>query len=87
MDRDLVFRKTEKGADAIAVRGVELPQRLRTILVLVDGKQTVGMLLDRFGGLSGLRAALEQLPDLGFIERVLESPARSPAASNDAAVR
>lgn len=67
LDRTLVLTKTEKGIEALQRRSDGLSQRLRTILVLVDGRQSVDRLIARFGALEGMQAALQQLLEQGFI--------------------
>jgi hypothetical protein len=67
LDRTLVLTKTEKGLEALQRRSDGLPQRLRTILVLVDGRQSVDRLIARFGALDGMEPALQQLLEQGFI--------------------
>jgi hypothetical protein len=49
MDRTMVLAKTDKGIEELRDRMHGLPQRLRSVLVVVDGRQSVGALLDRFG--------------------------------------
>jgi len=69
VDETLVLVKTEKGIEALQIRSRDLPQRLRTVLVLVDGHQAVGTLVARFGGLSDIQAALQELLERGLIGR------------------
>lgn len=61
-----VYRKTEKGVNEIATRALRLAPRLRSALILVDGRKTDAelsqlILADAAGTLSGLLAE-------GFIE-------------------
>lgn len=61
MDKNTLFVKTEKGRDAMARRVPELGPRLRSMLILVDGKRNAAE-LDKLGaGLGGAAALLEQL--------------------------
>jgi hypothetical protein len=46
-----VFDKTEKGREEIATRKHHLAPRLRTLLVLIDGKQGKEELLKKVAGL------------------------------------
>lgn len=67
MDKNTLLAKTEKGRDAIARRVPELVPRLRSMLILVDGKRTVGE-LDKLGAaLGGGLALLEQLAAQGWV--------------------
>jgi hypothetical protein len=73
VDETLVLAKTEKGIEALQNRDRDLPQRLRTVLVLVDGRQAVGALVARFGALSDIQAALQELLERGLIGRAKPS--------------
>jgi hypothetical protein len=67
MDPTIVLAKTDKGIEELRDRRYGLPQRLRSVLVVVDGRQSVGALLGRFGEVSGVRVALARLLDQGFV--------------------
>ncbi len=75
MDKNTLLVKTEKGRDAMARRVPELGPRLRSMLILVDGKRSVSE-LDKLGaGLGGGAALLEQLKAHGWIaDRDLSAP-------------
>lgn len=67
MDKNTLLVKTEKGRDAMARRLPELGPRLRSMLILVDGKRSAAE-LDKLGaGLGGGAALLEQLLANGWI--------------------
>lgn len=67
MDKNTLLAKTEKGRDAMARRLPELGPRLRSMLILVDGKRSAAE-LDKLGaGLGGGAALLEQLLAQGWI--------------------
>jgi hypothetical protein len=67
MDKNTPLAKTEKGRDAMARRVPELVPRLRSMLILVDGKRTVSE-LDKLGAaLGGGMALLEQLVAHGWV--------------------
>jgi hypothetical protein len=59
--------KTEKGQEEIRNRAHGLPQKLRTLLIMVDGKCSIGQLLDRFPGVAEIEANLRLLIEQGFI--------------------
>lgn len=73
-----VFDKTEKGREEIATRKHHLAPRLRTLLVLVDGKQSKEELLKKVAGIGLGEEGIEELMNNGFIE--------IPAASQSAAM-
>lgn len=67
MDKNTLLAKTEKGRDAMARRVPELVPRLRSMLILVDGKRSVAE-LDKLGAaLGGGLALLEQLAAHGWV--------------------
>lgn len=67
MDKNTLLVKTDKGRDAMARRAPELVPRLRSMLILVDGKRNAAE-LDKLGaGLGGGAALLEQLLAQGWI--------------------
>lgn len=73
-----VFDKTEKGREEIATRKHHLAPRLRTLLVLIDGKQSKEELLKKVAGIGLGEEGIEELMNNGFIE--------IPAASQSAAM-
>lgn len=74
-----MLTKTPKGADEVRSRTHGLPQKLRTLLIMIDGNSTAGDLLARFGGLPEVEAALDTLLVQGFVDAVAGAPA--PAAT------
>lgn len=70
MDSDTVLAKTCKGAEELAQRSGTVPQKLRAILILVDGKTQWGELLNRYSGLPEFNEHLVWLVNNGFVEAV-----------------
>ncbi len=68
MEATLLALKTPKGHDEIRSRAHGLSQKLRTLLIMVDGKSTVGELLGRFPGVAEIQSNLRQLVELGFVQ-------------------
>ncbi len=68
MDTQLVFTRTEKGNDELNARTYHLSRKLRTVLILVDGKSSLAQLRDKAMGLSELEGSLEDLALSGFIK-------------------
>ena len=66
-----IFDKTDKGREEIATRKHQLPTRLRTLLVMVDGKQSDEELLKKVAGLGLTAENMTELLNNGFI-RVME---------------
>jgi hypothetical protein len=63
-----IFDKTDKGRDEIATRENRLPPRLRTLLLLVDGKRDAVELVAKVAGLGLDEKSLVELLDGGFIK-------------------
>lgn len=89
MENSAILAKTAKGVDEVKARTHGLPQKLRSILIIVDGSATAGDLLGKFGGVPEVAAALETLVQDGFVEvrgrrsapAVLAAPAAPRAAA------
>lgn len=68
MDNSAIFDKSDKGREEIITRKHKLAPRLRSLLVLVDGKKTAGELLLQLAGMGLDQSSLDQLFDQQFIE-------------------
>src|SRR6476661_51991 len=64
---DLHFDKTAKGREEIATRRYQLAPRLRTLLVMIDGKQKAGELLKKVAAIGIDEQCVQELIDGGFI--------------------
>lgn len=62
-----VYDKTAKGREEIATRVYRLAPRLRTLLVMVDGKHPMGDLLANVAGLGLNETSVTDLLEEGFI--------------------
>jgi hypothetical protein len=81
VDLTLLLAKSAKGLEEVKARTHGLPQKLRTLLILVDGATSVGDLLARFGGIPDVEASLQALVDQGFVvAKAPQPPAPPPAA-------
>lgn len=89
-----IYRKTEKGQVEIETRALRLAPRLRTVLILIDGRRTDNELRPLIPG--DATGAFQSLLQDGFVEvvRVVEeratprpAPPPAPPGSNDAARR
>lgn len=65
----VVYEKTEKGVEEIQTRKYNLSQKFRSILIVIDGKLTVGALLSEFSGMEQVATVLTELERQGFIEK------------------
>jgi len=69
----VVFAKTVFGVDELQQRQMRLHPRLRTLLVMVDGKQPASQLVQTLSAAGVTEAHLQQLQDAGLIQPV-QSP-------------
>jgi|SRR5450759_5211921 len=75
MDSSAVLAKTRKGLDELAQRTGAVPQKLRSVLILVDGKTRYGDLLSKCTFIPGCNEHLTWLLQNGFLQTVGASPA------------
>ncbi|MGN6388153.1 MAG: hypothetical protein ACTHL1_01455 [Burkholderiaceae bacterium] len=75
---DMIYDKTAAGRDEISTRQNGLLPRLRTLLLLVDGKTNAEALLKKVAGLGLGETHLEELRQQGFIAAKPEEPAAAP---------
>lgn len=68
MNLQAVLKKTGKGVEEIETRRHKLEQKLRTLLIVVNGKATGADLVRQFEQIGDIRPMLEQLLAEGFIE-------------------
>ena len=67
MTMQLVFDKTSKGQEEIATRKHGLPSRLRSLLVLIDGKTSVDGLIKKVAGLGLNEESIAELLEHEYI--------------------
>jgi len=67
MNRQAVLQKTEKGVEEIKTRVHKLEQRLRMLLIVVNGKATGADLVTQFASLGDITPMIEQLIAQGFV--------------------
>lgn len=73
-----IFDKTDKGREEIATRKHQLSPRMRTLLLLVDGKQPTEEVLLKVAGLGLNQDSVADLLENGFLRPVVAPPV--PAA-------
>jgi hypothetical protein len=76
-----IYVRTEKGAEEVAHRSQAIPSKVRSLLVLIDGKLTGAQLIDKFSVFPNSTEYLQQLEDGGFIEARSGVQASAVAAS------
>lgn len=67
--RNIVYEKTDTGKQEVTVRG-SLSQRLRTLLVMIDGVQPAGRFLDSLKNLGVTEESFKELRTLDLIHEV-----------------
>lgn len=67
MNLQAVLQKTEKGVEEIKTRRHGLEQRLRTLLIVVNGKTTGADLVKQFAQLGDVQPVLERLIAEGYV--------------------
>lgn len=86
MDDTDIFFKTAAGLAEVEDRALKLPQRLRTMLIMVDGTRSVAQLREAARTLNAPEDFLSHLLDQGLVRPDQRSvPRSSPAAAIQAA--
>ena len=85
MEAQAIYRKSDKGTEAIATRGHGVGGKLRMLLILVDGKKNVDELTRLAAGMGESAQLLEQLEADGFIEVLPGGGGARPAGGQAAA--
>lgn len=83
---DRILDKTDKGREEIATRKYRLALRLRTLLLLIDGKHTAEEILKQVSALGLNEQSVNELLDNGFVQAIAggvltESSATMPASA------
>ncbi|MGO4380233.1 hypothetical protein [Pseudoduganella sp. RAF53_2] len=76
-----IYDKTVKGREEIASRCHHLAPRMRSLLVMIDGRHAIDELLPKVSGLGLSEANVQTLLDEGFIEPAqpkFDPPAEDP---------
>jgi len=78
-----VYRKSARGTEALATRDPVLSMRLRSLLILVDGKRSTDQLARLSPSSEEVQQAFAQLLELGMIEP-LHPPSGAAAGGEEA---
>lgn len=81
MDRNAILVKTDKGAEEVKSRTYGLAARLRSVLIMVDGKSTVADYIARFGAIPDIENSLQLLLDQSYLASRAPAPPPVPAAA------
>jgi hypothetical protein len=82
---NLIFDKTDKGREEIATRKHQLALRLRTLLLLIDGKQSIEEILKKVAGLGLNQDSITELLNNGFLQQIAVAPAPAPVEAQPSA--
>ncbi|MEY4883868.1 MAG: hypothetical protein RIS34_1722 [Pseudomonadota bacterium] len=80
MDKQAIFRKSVKGAEAIPIRQAGFSPKLRSVLIMVDGKRRFHELAPLISMLGDPHVLMTELETTGLIELVGGTP-DAPVAS------
>jgi hypothetical protein len=81
-----IYDKTQKGREEITTRKHQLSTRMRSLLVLIDGKQTETILLQKINGLGLDKQHLQSLLDQEFIQITFSKKISSIVDSDDSII-
>src|SRR5258708_15634028 len=65
---EAIYAKTPAGSEEVRSRKLKLAPKLRTMLILVDGRKAVGALRDEVSACGMPSDCIEQLESLGLVE-------------------
>lgn len=83
-----IYDKTDKGREEIATRKYHVPAKLRTLLVMIDGRHSLESLMKNFAALGLSEGNVEQLLSEEYITLVGGGPAANePEAEAPSAAR
>ena len=69
MDKTDIFVRSAKGEQEISTRMNKLPIKHRSVLIMIDGKTSEHILLDKLSGMFDGKTIVSDLETHGFIER------------------
>ena len=78
---DPIYHKTEAGQEEIRTRARKLDQKLRALLLIVNGERAKSELLAQVGGMGVAEEAFDTLLALGLIEPQAEPAAQASASA------
>ncbi|HEV7929367.1 MAG TPA: hypothetical protein VGP12_04455 [Nitrosospira sp.] len=76
-----IYDKTDKGREEIATRKYHLATRMRTLLLLVDGKHKTADLMQKVTGMGLTEDNFTELVNDGFIHPIATAPGAAAQAS------
>lgn len=76
-----IYARTEKGSAEVAQRSQAIPNKARSLLLMIDGKASGAQLLDKFAAFPNSAELLQILEDGGYIAAVAGAATAAPAAA------
>jgi hypothetical protein len=73
--KQAIYKKSPKGAEALATRQAGLTPKLRSALIMVDGKRSFGELAPMISVLGDAQVLMTELESAGLVEMVGGAPA------------
>jgi len=80
MDNSTVFQKTAKGNQEIKKHSIKLEYKVRSLLILIDGRKTYGQINETIRHLGLGPDAFQELEQLELIEAISAQPSANAAA-------
>jgi hypothetical protein len=74
VDPNAILSKTAKGREEIETRNYKLDQRVRSVLIPINGKQTAAEVMALFSRFGDIAAILDQLLRDGFLQQQSGDP-------------
>jgi hypothetical protein len=79
MNPNSIYARTEKGSAEVAQRSQAIPNKARSLLLMIDGKASGAQLLDKFAAFPNSAELLQILEDGGYIAAMAGAPTSVPA--------
>jgi hypothetical protein len=76
MDQGTILSKTAKAKEELETRKYKLDQRLRSVLITINGKLTAGQLAGQFSQMPDVHTLLETLLREGFVQQAIDPAAQ-----------
>lgn len=82
MDANIIYEKTAAGEEAVRQRTRVVQRKTRMVLILVDGRSTLGDLCEKTGNVELVETALRDLERDGFIvAKLAQDPIQAPTGN------
>jgi len=79
MDEEVIYTKTDKASEEIQNRTYKLNQKMRSLLIMIDGTKPINAYLEFKSVLGDVTSMLAELEQEGFIKKIEVVPKKQPA--------